>query len=150
MSQLLWSVSMTLHVRYRTDRNIGFNFRQFSAYDWCTIGHRLRVVCTLTLDSEYVLHVKEVRQVNMSLVNTAYLNFLFLSLCVYLFKNCPQFLSYWESAKPEFCSEELSSLPCRNQNKSLTLSYVVGKFEFVENFTIKHFFHRATSTILNV
>ena len=34
--------------------------------------------------------------------------FSFLSLCVYLFKNCPQFLSHWESAEPVFCSEELS------------------------------------------
>ena len=34
--------------------------------------------------------------------------FLFLSLCVYLFKNCPsQFLNHWESAEPMFCSEEL-------------------------------------------
>ena len=53
------------------------------------------------------------------------LNFLFMSLCVYFFKNCPsQFLSHWESAKPMFCSEELSFLSYRNQNKSLTLRSV--------------------------
>jgi len=32
-------------------------------------------------------------------------NLLFLSLCVYLYKNCPQFFSHWESAEPVFCSE---------------------------------------------
>ena len=58
-------------------------------------------------------------------------NFLFLSLCVYLFKNCPsKFLSHWESAETVFCREELGSLPCKNQNKSLTLGYLVGKFKF--------------------
>ena len=36
--------------------------------------------------------------------------FLFLSLCVYLFKKCPsQFLNHWESAERVFCSEELST-----------------------------------------
>ena len=61
--------------------------------------------------------------------HTANLNFLFLPLCVYLFNSCPsQFLSNLESAEPMFCSEELSSLPCKNQNKSLTLIY------FGENF----------------
>ena len=59
--------------------------------------------------------------------HAANLNFLFLSLCVYLFKNCPsQFLSHWESAEPVFCSDELIGLPCKNKNKSLTLSYLVG------------------------
>ena len=54
-----------------------------------------------------------------------------VALCLYLFKNGPsQFSSHWESAEPVFCSEELSSLPCKNQNKSLTLSYYVGKFKF--------------------
>ena len=63
--------------------------------------------------------------------HTANLNFLFLSLCVYLFKHYPsQFLSHWESGKPVFCYEELSSLPCKNQNKSLILNYVVEKFKF--------------------
>ena len=52
-------------------------------------------------------------------------------LCVYLFKNCPsQFFSHCESAEPVFCSKELSSLPFKNQNKSLALSYLVGKFKF--------------------
>ena len=63
--------------------------------------------------------------------HTANLNFLFLSLCVYLFKNCPsQFLSHWDSAEPVFCSEELGSLTYKNQNNSLILSYLVGKFKF--------------------
>ena len=62
--------------------------------------------------------------------HTANMNFIFMSLCVYLFKNFPsQFLSYWESAEPMFFSEELSSLPCKNQNKRLTLSYLVEKFK---------------------
>ena len=30
--------------------------------------------------------------------------------CVYLFKNCPQFLSHWKPAEPVFCSKELNSL----------------------------------------
>ena len=38
------------------------------------------------------------------------------------------FLSPWESAELVFCSEELSSFPCKNQN--LTLSCLVGKFKF--------------------
>ena len=50
---------------------------------------------------------------------------------MYLFKNdSSQFSSRWESAEPVFCREELSSLPCKNQNKSLNLSYFVGKFKF--------------------
>ena len=61
----------------------------------------------------------------------ANLNFLFLTLCAYLFKNCPsQLLSYWEVAQPVFCSEELSCLPYKNQNKSLNLSSLAGKFKF--------------------
>ena len=51
--------------------------------------------------------------------------------CIYLFKNCPsQFLSHWESAEPVFCSEELSFLPFKNQNKSL-----ISDLGVVENFT---------------
>ena len=43
---------------------------------------------------------------------SANLNFLFLSLCVYLFKTCPsQFFSHWELAEPVFCCEELSCHP---------------------------------------
>ena len=42
--------------------------------------------------------------------HTVILNFLFLSVCVYLFKKIPQFLSHWELAEPVFCSEELSCL----------------------------------------
>ena len=50
-------------------------------------------------------------------------NFLFLSLFVYLFKYCPsQFLSRWESAEPMFCCEKLTLLPYKNQNKGLTLN----------------------------
>ena len=63
--------------------------------------------------------------------HTSNLNFVFLSFCVYLFKNCPShFLSHWESSVPVFSSKEHSSLPCKNRNKSLTLSYSVGNFEF--------------------
>jgi hypothetical protein len=63
--------------------------------------------------------------------STANLNFLFLSLFVYLLKNCSsQFFSNWKSAEPVFCSEELSCLPYKNQNKSLTLSFGEGKFKF--------------------
>ena len=47
--------------------------------------------------------------------HTANLNFLVLTLCIYLFRNCPsQFLSHWELAKPVFCNEELSCLPYKN------------------------------------
>ena len=46
--------------------------------------------------------------------------FIFLSICVYLFENCPsQFLSCWESAEPAFCSEKLSY---KNQNKTPFMS----------------------------
>ena len=63
--------------------------------------------------------------------HTANLNCLLLLFCVYLFKNCPlKFFSHQESAEPVFCSKELSSHPCKNQNKSLTLSYLLGKFKF--------------------
>ena len=56
--------------------------------------------------------------------------FLFLSLLAYLLKNCSsQFFSNWKSAEPVFCSEELSFLPYKNQNKSLTLSFGEGKFK---------------------
>jgi hypothetical protein len=43
-------------------------------------------------------------------------------------KNCSsKFFSNWKSAEPVFCSEELSCLPYKNQNKSLTLSFGEGK-----------------------
>ena len=52
-------------------------------------------------------------------------------LCLYLFKSdSSQLSSHWESAEPVFCSEELNSLPCKIQNKSLNLSHFVGKFKF--------------------
>ena len=42
--------------------------------------------------------------------------FIFLSICVYLFENCPsQFLSCWESAEPAFCSQELSKSALQKQ-----------------------------------
>ena len=64
----------------------------------------------------------------------ANLNFLCLTLCAYLFKNCPsQLLSYWEVAQPVFCSEELSCLPYKNQNKSLNLSSLAGNLLYGEN-----------------
>ena len=51
--------------------------------------------------------------------HTANLNFLFLSLYVYLFKNYPsQFLSHWELAESVFFCEELSCLPYKNQTKA--------------------------------
>jgi hypothetical protein len=60
--------------------------------------------------------------------STENLNFLFLSLFVYLLKNCySQFFSNWKSAESVFCSEDLSCLPYKN--KSLTLSFGEGKFK---------------------
>ena len=57
--------------------------------------------------------------------------FLFCDSCVYLFKNCPpQFLSHWELAEPLFCSEQLSCLPYKDQNKGPTLGSLIGKFKF--------------------
>ena len=79
--------------------------------------------------------------------HTANLNFLFMSLYVFLFTNGPsQFLSHWESAEPVFCSEELSSLPCKN--KSLTQLFG-GKIQICSTLrTYTHytsvFFQRAT------
>ena len=59
------------------------------------------------------------------------LNFLFLSLFVYLLKNCSsQFFSNRKSAEPVFCREELSCLPYKDQNKSITLSFGEGKLKF--------------------
>ena len=53
-----------------------------------------------------------------------------VTLCL-PFKNCPsQFLSHLELAEPAFCSEELSCFHYKNQNKSLTLSSLLGKFKF--------------------
>jgi hypothetical protein len=52
-----------------------------------------------------------------------------VSLCLPFFK-----LSFsvfdWELAEPVFCSEALTCLPYKNQNKSLTLSSLLGKFKF--------------------
>ena len=60
------------------------------------------------------------------------LNFLLLSLCVYLFKNCPsQFLSHWESSEPVFCDEELIFLPYKKHNKSLIFSCGLENSNFV-------------------
>ena len=78
---------------------------------------------------------------------TANLNFLLLSLFVYLLDNSSsQFFSYWESAEPVFSSEELSCLPYKKQNKSMTLSFWKGKFNFsvLWGFFIKPFFLWAT------
>ena len=53
------------------------------------------------------------------------------NLCDYLFKKClSQFLSNWELAEPVFSTEELSCLPYKNPNKSLTLSSLARKFKF--------------------
>jgi hypothetical protein len=63
--------------------------------------------------------------------STANLNFLFLSLFVYLLKkSSSQIFSNWKSAKPVVWSEELSCLPYKNQNKGLTLSFWERKFKF--------------------
>ena len=73
------------------------------------------------------------------LQSTANLNFLFLSLFVCLLKNCSsQFFSNWKSAEPVFWS-----LPYKNQNKSITLSFWEGKFKFAVGWGlfIKPFFH---------
>ena len=40
------------------------------------------------------------------------------------------FLTTGSQLSPVFCSEELSSLPCKNQNKSLSFSYLTEKFKF--------------------
>ena len=63
---------------------------------------------------------------------TENLNFLYLSLFAYDSKNdSSQFFSSWKSsAESVFCSEELSCLPYKNQNKSLTLSFGEVKFKF--------------------
>ena len=71
------------------------------------------------------------------------IEFSFLLLSVYIFKNCSsQFLSHYELAEPVFCSEELSFLLYKNKNKSLVLSSVLGgKIQlftillYVENYT---------------
>ena len=79
--------------------------------------------------------------------STVNLNFVFLSLLVYLLKNCSShFFSNWKSAKSVLCSEELSSLSYKNQNKSLTLSFREGKFKFavLRGLFIKPFFNWAT------
>ena len=50
--------------------------------------------------------------------HTAKLNFLFLSLFVYLFNKCfCQFLSHWELAKALVCSEELNCLHYKNKKQ---------------------------------
>ena len=62
------------------------------------------------------------------------LNFFFLSPFVYLFKNwSSQFLSHWESAESLFCSEELGSLPFKNQNKAW-FSVLGGKAQIFTSF----------------
>ena len=79
------------------------------------------------------------------------LYFSFLSLCVNIFKDSPsQFLSHWELAEQVFCSEELSFLPYKNQNKSLTLSSLSGKIKIclmVRIYT-KSFFHQPTFMVM--
>ena len=51
-------------------------------------------------------------------------------VALYTFLTPSQFLSHWELAEPLFCSEKLSCLPYKNQNKSLTFSSLVEKFKF--------------------
>ena len=64
----------------------------------------------------------------------------FLSLFVYLLKNCSsQFFSNWKSAEPVFCRAELSCLPYKNQNKSLTHSFGERKTNHVFNIVTFNF-----------
>ena len=73
-----------------------------------------------------------------------------LKVCEYSYDsfNKGQFLSHWELAEPVFCSEELSFLPYKNQNKSLTVSSLAGKFKFAVWWEFVHmsFFLQATFT----
>ena len=63
------------------------------------------------------------------------LSFLFLSLCFYLFKNCPSmFLSHQESDELVFCSEEFSCLPYKSQNKNMIFSSGQETFKFSQPF----------------
>ena len=63
----------------------------------------------------------------------ANLNFIFLSLYVYLFKNC-QFSSHWKSAEPVFCSKELSSLPGKKKKAQLSIVWWENSKLYIENF----------------
>ena len=82
-------------------------------------------------------------------------DFFFLSHCVYLFQKGPsQFLSHWESAEPVCCSEELSFLPFKNQNKSLVFSSGLwaGKFRFqifcwMLRIIVQHFYRWKSSVV---
>ena len=53
-----------------------------------------------------------------------------VTLCLPFYESPSQFLTNWELAELVFCSEELSCLPYKNQNKSLSLSSLVGKFKY--------------------
>ena len=68
--------------------------------------------------------------------------------CHSLFTWSSQFFSNLKSAEPVFCSQELSCLPSKNQNKGLTPSFGEGKFIYAAlwDFLIKPFFHWATFT----
>jgi hypothetical protein len=67
------------------------------------------------------------------------LNFLLLSLCLYLFENYPtQLFSHSESAELVFCSEDLSFLPFKNQNKIFSSEQKESILLDVLNYT-KHF-----------
>ena len=94
----------------------------------------IAIICTL-LWSEFFKHSDKGGSVEERLYkrlhSTANFNFLFLSLFVHLLKNCSfQIFSNWRSAEPVVCSEELSCLLYKNQNKSLTLSFGERKFKF--------------------
>ena len=84
----------------------------------------------LNIKKKFVLNPIKVAQWKNGCMKkpTANLNFLFLLLFVYPLKNCSsQFFSNSKSAEPVFCSEELSCLPYKNQNKNPNSQ---GKFKF--------------------
>ena len=76
------------------------------------------------------------------------LNFLLLSICLYLFENYPtQLFSRSESAELVFCSEDLSFLPFKNQNKIFSSEQKESILLDVLNYT-KHFQYRYTFNCL--
>jgi hypothetical protein len=115
--------------------------------EYSTVNYRVRNV--FAQNFFFVKGGSEEERLYKKLYSTANLNFIFLSIFVYLVKNSSsQFFSNWKSTEPVFCSEELSCLPYKNQNKSLTLSFCEGKYKFAVlwGLFIKPFFHWATFT----
>ena len=74
------------------------------------------------------------------------LNFLFLPLYFYFFKNfTSQFLSHWESTEPVFLQWGTQLSPYKNQNKSLIWKGILN-FCCMLRIIHKRFFHRVTFT----